>query len=85
MVMRDVLNHFENVKGHSGRYMARCPCHCDVKNSLSITEKKNIILIHCFAGCKASDILDEVGLTFHDLRDSRCQDWTSFRDDFPRG
>ena len=75
MTTYEVLKHFDNVRGSNGHYTARCPCHDDTENSLSITEKDDITLIHCFAGCQAKDIVKRVGLTFDDLRDSRCISW----------
>ena len=49
--------------GHS-RWMALCPSHSDKGASLSIRESNDRVLIHCFAGCGAVDILDSVGLDF---------------------
>lgn len=49
--------------GHR-RWMALCPTHSDKGASLSIRESNDRVLIHCFAGCGAMDILDSVGLDF---------------------
>jgi hypothetical protein len=37
--------------------MARCPVHDDRHPSLSITIKDGNILLHCFAGCKQTDVV----------------------------
>lgn len=40
--------------------MCRCPAHDDRTPSLSIRLGRRRLLLHCFAGCSASDILREV-------------------------
>ncbi len=47
--------------------MALCPNHNDKEASLSITDTGDKILMHCFAGCDTSSILNSVGLTEKDL------------------
>jgi hypothetical protein len=37
--------------------MCRCPAHADRRPSLSVRAGRTRLLLHCFAGCKASDIL----------------------------
>lgn len=69
MLTSEVIKHFENVIRNKNSYMATCPCHNDRKQSLSLTAMDGITLIHCFAGCKAHDILKKVGLSFRDLWD----------------
>lgn len=49
--------------GHR-RYMALCPSHSDKGASLSIRETGDRLLIHCFAGCSATGILESLGLDF---------------------
>lgn len=52
----------------TGRYMACCPAHDDRSPSLSIKEcDDGRLLIHCFAGCPAVDVLEAVGLSLSDL------------------
>lgn len=50
MITPEILTRFKGVTGSYGHYMAKCPCHKDNKASLSITAKKGVTLIHCFAG-----------------------------------
>lgn len=51
-----------------GRWMARCPAHEDRSPSLSVRETRDgTVLIHCFAGCSAADVVTAVGLEFRDL------------------
>ena len=48
--------------------LARCPAHEDRSPSLSIRERDDgMVLINCFAGCGAIDILDALGLQWSAL------------------
>ncbi len=50
------------------RAVARCPAHNDKTPSLSIRETEDgTILIKCFAGCGAADVLSAIGLELVDL------------------
>jgi len=50
------------------RWIARCPAHDDRGPSLAIRELGDgRVLIHCFAGCDAHQIVSAVGLTFAEL------------------
>lgn len=52
----------------SNKWMARCPAHQDNGPSLSITEGSDgRVLVHCFAGCGALDVISAVGLEWADL------------------
>ena len=47
------------------RYVACCPAHDDRNPSLSITQTRDKVLVHCFAGCEQRDVLQaltELGL-----------------------
>jgi len=50
-----------------GRWHARCPAHDDKSPSLTISERDDKVLIHCFAGCDPDDVLAAVGLQWKDL------------------
>lgn len=64
-----LLARLERIKATGpGRWMARCPAHDDRNPSLSVREiDDGRLLIHCFAGCIAGDVLAAVGLTLGDL------------------
>ena len=50
------------------RWQARCPAHDDRSPSLAITETaEGTVLVKCWAGCSASDIVGAVGLELKDL------------------
>jgi len=52
-----------------GRWVARCPAHADRSPSLSLRRTHDRTLMHCWAGCKTSDVLAAIGLTLADLFD----------------
>lgn len=52
----------------AGKWVACCPAHSDRSPSLSIREADDgRLLVHCFAGCPAADVLAAVGLSLADL------------------
>ena len=54
-------------RGHD-RWIAKCPAHDDRSPSLSIRETEDgTVLIKCFAGCGAVNVLQAVGLELVDL------------------
>jgi hypothetical protein len=66
-----VLDRVENPKqSGAGRWMCKCPAHEDRGPSLSIRELEDgRVLIYCFAGCGAGDVLAAIGLRMSDLFD----------------
>lgn len=68
MDINKLLSRLERVKQTGqGRYIARCPSHDDKGPSLVVTLADDKILLHCFAGCEVSSILDAVGMELHEL------------------
>lgn len=67
-----LLERLEGVRenGHQ-QYLARCPAHDDKSPSLSIRELDDRLLIHCFAGCDASEVMGSIGLSLGDLYEQR--------------
>jgi AAA domain/Toprim-like len=51
----------------AGPWKARCPSHDDPKNSLSIADQPDKILIRCFAGCSSEQIVTALQLRLADL------------------
>ena len=52
----------------SHKWMASCPSHDDRSPSLSIREADDgAVLLHCFAGCAAPEVLATIGLELADL------------------
>jgi len=64
-----LLDRLEGVRRIGGeKAVARCPGHPDRTPSLSIRQAGDgKVLVHCFAGCAASDVLTAVGLELADL------------------
>ena len=65
-----LLARLDKVKRQGKGYVACCPAHDDKTPSLSLAEGADgRILLHCFAGCGANDVLASIGLTINDLFD----------------
>ena len=47
--------------------MALCPSHKDKRPSLKVSESDGKILIHCWAGCRPSEIVRSLNLRWGDL------------------
>ncbi|WP_156762722.1 CHC2 zinc finger domain-containing protein [Woeseia oceani] len=56
-----------------GRYLARCPAHDDRTPSLSVRDTGDRVLLHCFAGCDALDVVHALGLELADLFADKCE------------
>jgi hypothetical protein len=64
----DLLNKLEKVKGSKGRWTACCPAHGDKSPSLAIRQLDDgRILLKCFAGCSAYEVVSAVGMDLTDL------------------
>lgn len=61
-------------RNEKGEWTACCPAHDDKHPSLSIKETEDgKVLVHCFSGCSAFDIVSAVGLDLTDLFPPRLQ------------
>jgi hypothetical protein len=68
MTIDNVLARLQMIRSRgSGKWSAKCPSHSDQSPSLSIAERDGRILLHCFAGCRASEIVKALGLRLRDL------------------
>lgn len=64
----NLLNRLEKVKGTKGRWTACCPAHGDKSPSLAIRQLDDgRILLKCFAGCSAYEVVSAVGMDMQDL------------------
>ena len=62
------LGRLEGVRKSGEGYTARCPAHDDRRASLSVSEGDDgRVLIKCFAGCDARDVVAALGLAMKDL------------------
>ncbi|MDR2166072.1 MAG: hypothetical protein LBO79_10760 [Zoogloeaceae bacterium] len=69
-----LLSRLDKVKrAGQDRWTARCPAHDDKGPSLAIRELDDgRVLLHCFAGCDAHEVLSAVGLEMSDLFPDRA-------------
>lgn len=69
MIVENLLSNLEHVKRRGvDKWQACCPAHNDKTPSLAIRELDDgRILLHCFAGCGAAEVLAAIGMTFSDL------------------
>ena len=67
--IQEILSRLQRVKKIApDKWTALCPAHDDRRPSLSIREADDgKILLHCWAGCGAADIVNALGLTLADL------------------
>lgn len=64
----DFLSRLQKVHGRNGRWTACCPAHGDKSPSLAVRELDDgRILVKCFAGCSAAEIVESVGMRLTDL------------------
>lgn len=81
MSARDILDRVQKYrKSKEGSWIATCPAHEDLSPSLYITEKDDgRVLIHCYAGCGALDVLTSLGLDWGTLYPDTTQHFKSSR------
>lgn len=70
--VRDALaQHGSQPRMSQGQIKARCPAHDDRNPSLSVREVGGKVLLCCFAGCAAADVVAALGLSMADLFSDR--------------
>lgn len=67
MRFQEILSRLQKVKKNGSGYTALCPSHDDKQQSLSVKESGGKILVKCFAGCDASNIVSALGIELKDL------------------
>lgn len=68
MNINKLLDRLQKVKQTGiDKWIACCPAHDDKSPSLGIAIKDDKVLIKCFSGCGATQILDAVGLDYSAL------------------
>lgn len=77
MTVEEFVDKLEGVKKQRGGYVARCPAHEDRNPSLTVKETEDEdggskLLVHCFAGCTTSSVVDAMGLRMSDLQIGRA-------------
>lgn len=66
-----LLQRLEGVAKAGKGWRARCPACEGRSRKLSIAESDGRVLIYCFAGCKAIEVLEAVGLGWPDVMPPR--------------
>ena len=61
-----VLSRLANVKKSGKGYMCSCPAHGG-HDCLTVEEKDNKVLVHCFAGCATDEVMHAIDLRMSDL------------------
>jgi len=51
----------------TNRWIALCPAHEDTNPSLSLFQTHDRFLMHCWAGCRVTDICAAIGITLAEL------------------
>lgn len=67
MTLREILSLLKNVKRSGAGYVASCPAHADDKQSLSVCENGEKILVNCFRGCPTEEICAALRIELKDL------------------
>jgi hypothetical protein len=64
----DILNRLQKARPlQNGEYIALCPAHDDNKQSLTLKQDGEAILLHCQAGCSPELVCEAIGITTADL------------------
>lgn len=68
MSIDELLARLDGVRARgTGKFSAKCPAHADRSPSLSITAGNRGLLVHCWAGCRLSEICTALHLQSKDL------------------
>lgn len=67
--LEKVISRLDKVKSAgANKWIACCPAHLDRSPSLAISETSDgVVLIKCWAGCSANDVVQAIGLQLRDL------------------
>lgn len=68
MAAEILLDRLEGVQRSGSGWRARCPSCNGRSRKVSVSEADNgAVLVHCFGGCAAGDVLQAVGLSLADM------------------
>lgn len=81
MNIDDFLAHLDRPRKTSRGWTAKCPSHQDRSPSLSIREGDDgRLLVRCFGGCSAAEIVGAMGLSLKDLFPDEGPDRSKLRE-----
>lgn len=67
--LEKIISRLDEVSQKGEQFKASCPAHDDSNPSLSIKQIDDRILLKCWAGCSAVDVVHAIGLELSDLFD----------------
>ena len=68
MTYDEILSHLQVKKRYQDKAQCQCPAHDDRQASLTVTNGRDSVLIHCHAGCDIDNVLSAAGLKKSDLK-----------------
>lgn len=66
-----LLQRLDGVVRSGKGWRAKCPSCGGASRKVSIAEADGRVLLHCFGGCKPTEVLQAIGLTWADLQPPR--------------
>lgn len=66
-----LLQRLDGLQRSGTGWRARCPACSGRSRKLSVTERDGRVLVHCFGGCQAEEVLTAVGLAWADIMPPR--------------
>lgn len=66
-----LLSRLDGVQQSGNGWRARCPACGGLSRKVAIAESDSKVLVHCFGGCKAIEVLEAVGLGWPDIMPPR--------------
>lgn len=66
-----LLQRLEGVQKSGNGWRAKCPACGGTSRKVTIAERDGKVLLHCFGGCKAIEVLEAVGLAWADIMPPR--------------
>lgn len=66
-----LLQRLEGLQKSGGGWRAKCPACGGASRKVTIAERDGRVLLHCFGGCKAIEVLEAVGLGWPDIMPPR--------------
>ncbi len=86
MSVEILLSRLERVhRKREGQWVACCPSHLDKSPSLAIgTGKDGRVLLNCFGGCSALDVISAVGMEWDDLFPEKRDNYRSLMEHMKR-
>ncbi|MDQ3494282.1 MAG: DNA primase [Pseudomonadota bacterium] len=65
------MQRLDAVQKSGNGWRARCPACGGTSRKLTVAEREGRVLLHCFGGCQAVEVLQAVGLSWGDIMPPR--------------